>query len=123
MRDPSGRHKARAQRSRQEGGAWCRYKNRKKTIRQRWKMGEIDDAERDRLREEARRCYLTGEMSDAAAAHLDRVKAATEWLAGNDVPDSDAIVSGNCNEECIAARALYCSCDCAGANHGAARGH
>lgn len=101
---------------------YATYKNRKKTIRQRFQEGLISLAEKERLYDEARERYFAGEPSEHQARWLERRLETARWLRGNDIPDAQSVRSGNCNEECIGAKYYNCSCDCKGVNHGAANG-
>ena len=105
-----------------------RYKNRKKTIRRSYQSGAIDSAERQRRLDEAWLDYCLAIGKKPKWYHIeqrDRVVKAADYLAGDDVKARSAktaIQQGDCNEECVGARGLYCRCGCKGVNHGAAYG-
>lgn len=119
-----GRHAAQSQ-------DWKRYKNRKKTIRDRYGpvngLGPGLRAARDAELAEARARYREGMLTDSAAdwaiAHIRGAAYMALARAGAvSVPDHGAVADGDCCEECIGARGPVCRCACEGANHGAAIG-
>lgn len=103
-----------------------RYKNRKKTIRARWRAGRIDEAERNDLLSEA----FDRLRRDSLGAALDRPPV-TVWDVGlaylavhgsGSLPaPCDPSAQGDaCGPACVGAENPRCSCRCRGANHGAA---
>lgn len=111
--------------------AWKIYKNRKKTIRDRYgpvaALGPGMLAAREAELHEARKRYEEGMLTESAAAwaatrrlgagFLELVAARVVELA-----DHGAVNDGNCDESCIGARGPVCRCQCEGANHGLAWG-
>jgi len=101
------------------------HKNRKKTIRQMWQRGSIDEHRRQALLQEAREKAeaMRQRQDEFYVSEKARNRAhAEQWLLTNTPPDREAAKTRYCVEECIAARSYRCSCRCDGANHGAAWG-
>lgn len=114
-------HAERAAYSRENGGGWVRYKNRKKTIRQQFNAGRIDAKQRVELLAEAKRTYLSGQLSEAARKWQQAFEEGRRWLEENEALNRNVMSSG-CNEECVSARGFICLCPCGGENHGAVHG-
>ena len=108
--------------------ARSRYKNRKKTIRRSYQSGAIDAEERQRRTDAARDAYYLAIGQEPSWHVRERQKSlaeAREFLRGSAPSAKTAMAlvqQGDCNEECVAARGLYCTCGCLGVNHGAANG-
>ena len=117
----SGRHA-------DQPAAWKRYKNRKKTIRQRHQARLISDAERARLLADAYRSYKL-DIADGAdgadradrladrAEHAAKRDAGRAWLDAH--PDREPCGDDSCP---AASGRQKCNCSCGGANHGAVHG-
>ena len=113
--------------------AWKKYKNRLKTIRQKYKGREMTAALKERKAKEtaqARADYAAALPVETAAEFLkqsERRRNAIEigqaYLEdGRPLADYDSADAGACDPYCIGARSRYCTCDCLGSNHGAANG-
>ena len=81
--------------------AYARYKNRKKTLRQRRKQGLISPGEHRILLDVARRKYLSDPSGDYVHQYL-----------------STRATGGGCNRACLVASGTECECVCAGVHHG-----
>lgn len=93
-----------------------RYKNRKKTLRQREKAGNITAANRQQLQHEA---YLVsiGDLN-AEPLHIEAIRLGEEYLKSL---GDDHI--GACKPICYGSKSPICECPiCKGLNHGIARG-
>ena len=116
-----------ARRHRIRGKHWRTYKNRKKTIRQRFQAERITAEQRARLLAEARARYEQETETEAVRIALERVRRGQEYIAnGGTVPRPDLLSSTpsstECCAECVGAEGTKCRCACEGANHGAAMG-
>ena len=113
--------------------AWRKYKNRKKTLRQKYRGRELTPSQqaiRERELDEARDAYMAALPPDEAA----RFAAQTAWrkeakqrgdaylAEGGNIGNMEAIETGDCDAYCVGAKERQCDCACIGVNHGAANG-